>query len=66
VLQLCPYYLDAYVRLSYIELRLGNFQGAIQYCDEGLEKKDDIKNANVRSDLVLCMKGYIQNQYDDD
>lgn len=54
------------MRLSYIELRLGNFQGAIQYCDEGLEKKDDIKNANVRSDLVLCMKGYIQNQYDDD
>lgn len=36
ILQLCPYYLDAYVRLAHISLCKGNFQLAVSYCDEAL------------------------------
>ncbi|EAR82060.2 tetratricopeptide repeat protein (macronuclear) [Tetrahymena thermophila SB210] len=66
VLNICPYYLDSYVRLAYLEFKKGSFQNAIKYCEEALVKKDEAKSNNVRSDLVLCMKGYIHSQYDDD
>ncbi|KAL4461184.1 hypothetical protein ABPG72_009481 [Tetrahymena utriculariae] len=66
VLSICPYYLDSYVRLAYLEFKKGSFQNAIKYCEEALEKKEEAKSNNVRSDLVLCMKGYIHSQYNDD
>lgn len=66
VLEMCPYYLDAYVRLAHISLNRGNHQLAVSYCDEALQKKDEAHSSVVRIDLILCMKGYIQSQYEDD
>eukprot|EP01016_Furgasonia_blochmanni_P048444 TRINITY_DN7211_c0_g2_i1.p1 TRINITY_DN7211_c0_g2~~TRINITY_DN7211_c0_g2_i1.p1 ORF type:complete len:397 (-),score=85.78 TRINITY_DN7211_c0_g2_i1:725-1855(-) len=56
-------YTDAYVRLAFLARRQGEYQKALEYCDEALEILEKNKQKN---DLPLCFKGNVLFEIGDD
>ncbi len=56
------YYVDAYIKLSYLAWRRGSKQKASEYADLGIKKMEQTKQ---RPDLAVCWKAYMVYQEGD-
>lgn len=58
-----PFYIDGYLRLSYLALKRGSSVKALEYCKQAIDKIEYSKK--IRPDLALCLKGYIFQEIGD-
>lgn len=58
-----PFYIDAYLRLSYLALKRGSSVKALEYCKQAIDKIEHSKK--IRPDLAVCLKGFIFQEIGD-